>query len=240
MVGVGLGMVASAPWLWAAGCGLLLLGAAVAVSGGILHDTHSAHVGRRELQALRDGATHSGRSAQELRHAPQAAEVAAGTRALLRDREGSPVPGRFPAAVILVVLGVWLLVGQWVLVYPFNVLGQNTALRDSGFAIVVTLVGLRLCATRSLPASIIGTLSGLLLITAALVQTHAAIRGTVNELLTGALIMLAALGTTARQNASHKLRHAKPAPLGSGGRTADGHAARRAATRTGSAPQVGP
>jgi hypothetical protein len=46
--------------------------------------------------------------------------------------------------LLLVLAGVWLLVGQWVLRYPFDVNGQNTALRDTGFAVVVSLTGLRL------------------------------------------------------------------------------------------------
>jgi hypothetical protein len=46
--------------------------------------------------------------------------------------------------LLLVLAGIWLLVGQWVLRYPFDVNGQNTALRDTGFAVVVSLAGLRL------------------------------------------------------------------------------------------------
>jgi hypothetical protein len=212
MVAVALGMLTSAPWLWTAGIGLLLAGGAVSRVGGIMHDTHSTQAVRQELAAAASGTRHEGTSAKDMRHSPEAAQVAAGTRALLQDREGSPLSVRFPAALVLVVLGVWLQVGQWVLVYPFNPVGQNTALRDTGFAIVVTLAGFRLCSTRSPRASIIAVLSGLLLLTAAVFESHATTRGTVNELVTGALVVLAGLGAALpdrAQPAGHP-RHSSP------------------------------
>jgi hypothetical protein len=75
-----------------------------------------------------------------------AGQVGARTRRLLAERGASrrvASVGWF-AGVVLVVAGIWLLVGQWALGYPYDVTGQNTALRDTGFAVLVTLAGLRL------------------------------------------------------------------------------------------------
>jgi Ca2+/Na+ antiporter len=95
---------------------------------------------------------------------------------------------------------VWLLVGQWVLVYPFNVHGQNTALRDTGFAIVVSLTALRLLVSRrSYPATGIAMLSGVLLVCAGVWATHSAARGQVNELICGALVVVCAMATLDRR-----------------------------------------
>ena len=73
--------------------------------------------------------------------------VAARTRRILARSTGarSTADGlRWFGGLVLVLAGIWLLVGQWVLHYPFNLAGQNTALRDTALAVVVTLAGLRL------------------------------------------------------------------------------------------------
>lgn len=57
----------------------------------------------------------------------------------------TPVPTlRYPGAMVLIVVGVWLCMHQWLMAYPFSVSGQNAVLRDVGLGVVLVLSGLRL------------------------------------------------------------------------------------------------
>jgi hypothetical protein len=137
----------------------------------------------------------------------------------------------------MTLIGVWLLVGQWALNYPFDVTGQNTALRDTGLAIVLTLAGLRLwwlarerdqhqdegahttqvlvqmdevrmnersagphltrpsrSAHRGAVALTVAVLAGIFLLSAGWIFPHVTPVDRWNEILAGALVLLAAAG----------------------------------------------
>ncbi len=108
-----------------------------------------------------------------------------------------PMPAWSPIAVwVSLVIGAWLLVGQGVLSYPFTVVGQNTGLRDSGFAVAVTLASLRLVVTpRSGPATGVLAVCGVLLVAAGLWSGHDSGLTQVNELTCGAVLAVASLGS---------------------------------------------
>ncbi len=125
-----------------------------------------------------------------------------------------PMPPWSPAAAwVLLLTGVWLLVGQWALPYPFTVTGQNTALRDTGLAVVVTLAALRLVVgRRSSAATGVILVSGVLLVCSALLMHHDATRTFVNELASGALVLLAGLATLDRPHPATTDRTSDDAP----------------------------
>lgn len=118
-----------------------------------------------------------------------------------------PSPPWSPAAAgVLLLVGVWLVVGQWMLVYQFTIHGQNNALRDTGFAIVVSLAGLRLLvARRSTPATGIAVVCGVLLVCAGLWASHSTARAQVNELVCGALVLVCAVATLVDRSAGNPM-----------------------------------
>jgi hypothetical protein len=131
----------------------------------------------------------------------RAAELTHRSERVLAASTDSPMPSWSPVgATVLLVVGIWLLVGTWILSYPFNGVGHNTALRDGGFAVVVTLAALRLLvAKRSLTATGVAVLAGVLLVCAGALLGHSAERATVNEIICGGLVLVSALATLDRR-----------------------------------------
>jgi hypothetical protein len=123
-----------------------------------------------------------------------------------------PVRPWSPAAAwILLVTGVWLLVGQWLLSLPLTARGDDTALRDSAFAVVVTLAALRLVvARRSNAATGVLVLCGLLLVCAGLFSAHDAARAQGNEIGCGVVVLVATLATLDRRPRTGEI-HDEPA-----------------------------
>lgn len=105
---------------------------------------------------------------------------------------------RLPGGVVLAFLGGWLLFGGFALHLPYSVIGQNTELRDAGFAIVVSLAAMSVLTTRSIIGSVLALACGVLLILAGLLMPHVADRATVNEVATGILVIVAAAATLDR------------------------------------------
>lgn len=104
------------------------------------------------------------------------------------------------AAVVLLGLGVWLLFGQWVLNLPFTGAATTTGTRDEGFAVVVTLAGLRLLlhGGRSITASAVAILCGVLLVCSGVFFEHSATRAAVNEIFSGGIALLCAIASLDR------------------------------------------
>ncbi len=191
-------MMAGHAWLaWGAGLvGALAL--LLAWRGGVMFDTRGQEPPHHELRELARGGEHRGVSPEARAVGPEvearAAQLTARQHHILSRTASAPHRRWRPAAAwMLVVVGAWLVIGQWALNYPFTVVGQDNALRDLGLAVVVVLCGLRLrLPTRSPVASALCALSGALLVASALLLPHDSVVVSANELLTG----LAVLGLT--------------------------------------------
>ena len=204
MVLVGLGMVLGPAWLAWLGVALLLAGALVAWRSGILYDVHSSGSLAHEKAALAAGGTVPGHAPGDLEHdeaASRHAEVVSEeSRVALARSTGAPMPPLAPAvSLMLLVLGVWTYVGQFVLHYTMTIHGQNTALRDTGLAaaIILTALFLRHVGPSRIASSLALAWGGLLVL-AGVVAPHASSQSAVNEIVTGCLVALCAVGTWRR------------------------------------------
>jgi hypothetical protein len=151
---------------------------------------HPAHRGDDELAQVRHLA------------AERAGDLTRRSDRILREVTRTPFPAWGPlGAVAVLVTGTWLFVGQWVLSYPFTVTGQDTAVRDTGFAVVVILAGFRLLVVASSrSAAVTAVLMGALLTWSALAFPHEAQRAEVNELVCGITLVLGgAVGLLSRR-----------------------------------------
>lgn len=116
----------------------------------------------------------------------------------LRSR-GADGPGsvRWAGALLLLACAV-LVVSQWRL-YPPEDPGQANALRALGCAVVLGLVGVRLCTAQPGPthrvAAALAALAGVALLASALLATHERTGPVVVEVLAAALALVAAAGT---------------------------------------------
>lgn len=112
---------------------------------------------------------------------------------LIHASEASPVPWPSIGATVLLLTGIWLIIAQWSLNYPFTSNGQDAAVRDVGFGVVLAFCALRLLlARRSVPASAIALLGGALLVVVGLWLDDAAQRTSLNEVICGVVALLAA------------------------------------------------
>ena len=201
VVGAG---ISALSWTWSAlGVLALAVGGGLMWRGGVMHDAHATKPVDHELRDVREGGTQEGVSAeQELGSDAarrRAAFVTEQTRALLASRTHAPAPPLRPIGVTaLLVLGVWLLIAQYALGYPFTVLGQNSALRDLGPGLVVLLAAfwLRQCGP-SRVATALCLLSGVALLVFGFAVAHDAVRVQWNEILSGLLVMIGAALTVA-------------------------------------------
>lgn len=112
----------------------------------------------------------------------------------------SSMPSFFPmAATCLLILGAWTFVAQFVLDFSFTVTGQNTALRDTGLAVVLVLAALFL---RNVGPSGVATLiclvAGVLLVVAGVVAPHTALPARLSEIVTGCLVVVCSAVTWRR------------------------------------------
>ena len=195
---VGVGMMAGAPWLTWSATGATLLGMVVAWRGGVLHETRGQAPPRHEARELMEGGTHRGVSPDA--HVVgadvqrKAASVSENTRDLLARAGRSTSPGvRLIAAFGLASVGGWLVLGQALLHYPMSGAGQDNALRDAGFSVIILLCALRLrMPSRSLPASALCLVSGGLLVLSAVVLPHESTFVELDELGAGLLVLVLA------------------------------------------------
>jgi len=207
LVGIGVGMVLGSTGLVAGGTALTVGALGAAWAGGIMYDAHSR--GRGEsLDTIVEGEQHGGIAPGQGVGDPQARRHAAELTsqrhdALTRARQRGTWPVAGLGSYLILVLAVWLLVGQWILGYRYTELGQDAALRDQGFAIVVALCGLRLWVARRSPvASAFALVAGVLLVLAGALLPHSTNTAAFNEIATGVAVLLASGLTLAQGRAS--------------------------------------
>jgi hypothetical protein len=207
-VGIGLGIVAlgvagvalmtGLMWLAYLGGATVVAGLLLAWYGGVEFDTRGQEPPHHELKEVLDGASHTGTSPASHVVGPQVEENAArrtrqATRLMARSTGGPWRELRTMGAFGLVALGIWLLLGTALLGYPFTVRGQDAALRDVGFAVVLTLAGLRLrLQRRSLLATAVCLCVGALLLLSAVTLPHDSASVRWNELLCGLIVVVLA------------------------------------------------
>lgn len=196
MIGLGLGMVLDLTVLTIVGAVVALVALVLAWRGGIVYDVKGRSSDQEGVGSIVAGDEHRGVVPGEEIHDEaaerRAAELAEQKQAdLARSRREGHSPTTPIGAYLLLVLAVWLLIGQWLLGYRYTVLGQNAALRDQGFAIVVGLCGIRLRLVRRSPvATVVSLLAGVLLVLAGALLPHSATQTAVNEVVVGGLVVL--------------------------------------------------
>lgn len=208
MLAVGVGMILGSDMLTWVGAAVLVAGLLTSWRGGVLNDVSTGAPLDQSVEDVRNDIVHEGVSSEAVVVAGTtqrtAAEVTVRKRELLEERVAAPFPSWSPVGILgLLMLALWLLVGQWVLAYPFSVTGQNAALRDLGFAIVIALSALwlrQVGANRF--ASGLCLLSGFLLVVAGALFPHDAGRVQWNEIISGALVVVSAVIVLSARSAS--------------------------------------
>jgi hypothetical protein len=202
---VAVGMTTGAAPVTSAGVVLIGVGLVVAWRGGILRDVHTNGTLRAEVDQTRHGDTRDGITpGSRLPRTPsrdretQAAEAR-------RDRSTSRSEARTGASLgdaaptLLLVAAAWTFVSQFALALPYSELGQDTALRDTGIAVVLGLSALYL---RQVGPSRLATglclACGVALVLAGTVLAHATTRAEWSEIVTGALVLVLAAATASR------------------------------------------
>ena len=181
------------------GAGLLLLGAAASLRGGVLYDAVPTLAVRRELRQVLEGDVHQGIAPGETVPAPAARRDAIATNRSTRavqdsakhpnDVHWAPVAGW-----VLLLITIVLTVSQWELVAP-SATGRENSLRDTALAIALGLGGLRIALSRGrhlIATSVIG-LAGIALILVGLFADHDHQGLAVVEVASGFLAVLCSL-----------------------------------------------
>jgi hypothetical protein len=134
----------------------------------------------------------------------RAARLTRRTEQVLRASTDAPMRSLSRAgAVVLLGLGVWMLVGQWVLSLPLTSSASSTGTRDEGFAVLLSLAALRLLvAGRSAVATGIVVVCGVLLVCSGSFLDHSAPRAAVNEVVCGGMALLCGVATLDRRRAA--------------------------------------
>jgi hypothetical protein len=201
MVAVAIGMMLANHWLWLSGIGLIVVGLGVGWRAGMLFDTHAQPPTHEAVEGIEQGGTRMGVTPTSRIEGVRANEIAVRVtrqRRELTDRVvAMPFPSVGPIGVtVLLALAVWMLVGQWVLVYPLSSNGQNVELRELGFCVVIALAALRLRQLGpSRTASGLCLLSGISLVALGLTLDLTVTRVGINEVVVGTLTILAAAMT---------------------------------------------
>jgi hypothetical protein len=174
---LGLG-VALLSWTFSAlGAGLLLLGAAASLRGGVLHDAVPNLAVRRELRQVLEGDVHQGIVPGETVPAPATRRDAIATNRSTRavqDSAKHPNDVHWaPVAGWVLLLTTVLTVSQWELVAP-TATGRDNSFRDTALSIALGLGGMRtaLSPGRHLITTSITGLAGTALILAGLLADH--------------------------------------------------------------------
>ncbi|MFP5253473.1 MAG: hypothetical protein ACLGH4_06715 [Actinomycetes bacterium] len=183
---------------WAvAGVAVLAVGGALAWWGGILADVQGGRSLKEEAAEAVKGEQHRGVDAGDEIWDPDArrtAKLRDRRKDVLQARAAAP-PARWQpvAKLALLVLGVWLAAGVFVLGYPYSSAGQNGVNRaiGAGVALVLCWTWLRNVG-RSRVAAGLAAVVGTLLLLAAFLLDHDRARIVYQEGAVGALTVLAA------------------------------------------------
>lgn len=180
------------------GAVLLAAGAAAAIRGGILYDTHSGRPLRAELSDVGHDQGHQGTSPGDMVDDSRARQDARATTSQTDARlaGAGEAPSRAsmlrPGAGLLLVGAVFVLCAQGL--YAHTPLGQENAVRDLGLAVVAGLAGLRLLVGNR-PGrgwSLVAGCCGLALLALAVLTPHDARSGVLVEAVGGAWVVVAA------------------------------------------------
>ena len=219
---LGLGLSVDSPTWAATGSGVLAVGAAVAVRGGILRDAFRTSPVGAELRHVLRGTERPGVVPGEMVHNPAAERAArAATRttaALEAERHAAATPPWSPAAGWVLLLVTLVLVGsQWELV-AHNATGRSNSYRDTGLAILVGLAGLRFALSpgRHVVAGAIAAVAGAGLVLGGLLAVHDDGGLVVVEGVCGALTLVAVIAGWAGRRS---VRLPAPDTVGGGGRS---------------------
>ena len=219
---LGLGLSVGAPTWMAVGAGVLVLGAAVAVRGGILRDAFSTSPARAELRHLVRGTERPGVVPGEMVRDPAAQRTArAATRttaALESQRHAAVTPPWSPAAGwVLLLVTLVLVVSQWELV-AHDATGRSNSYRDTGLAILIGLAGLRLALSpgRHVVAGTVAAVAGAGLVLGGLLAVHDDGGLAVVEVACGALALVAVIAGWAGRRS---VRLPAPDTVGGGGQS---------------------
>jgi hypothetical protein len=202
---VAAGMTTGAAPVTSAGVVVIGVGLLVAWRGGILRDAHTNGALRAEVDQTWHGDTRRGVApGSRLRRTPsrdretQAAEAR-------RDRSGSRSAARpgtslgDAAPTLLLVAAAWTFVSQFALALPYSELGQDTALRDTGIAVVLALsaLSLRQTGARRLATGLC-LACGVALVLSGAVLAHATTRAAWSEIVTGVFVLIMAATSAGR------------------------------------------
>lgn len=196
---VGLGVAALSRTLAAAGAGLVLAGAAVALRGGVLYDGVTALSLRAEMRGVVAGGAHRGSRAGQmvedarLRAAAQAATER--SEAVLAAAQAARPPVLAPVAGWSLVVAVVVVVSsQWDWVARTST-GHATSSRDTVLLVVLALCGLRIGIGRGSHriSALVAGLAGAGLLLAGVFGAHDRAAAAAVELGCGSLGVLAAL-----------------------------------------------
>lgn len=176
VLGLGVSMLSWTPAI--IGTVLLLVGTACSLQGGVLYDSISEFDPGKELHQVREGDTHEGVAPGEMVTFSTARDDALRSNETTRELETAalhpPHVAWAPVAgwLLLLVTAV-LLMSQWELVAP-TATGRSNSFRDTGFAILLGLGGLRLAVAGGRHPIVAGitALAGIGLVLSGLLADH--------------------------------------------------------------------
>ncbi len=198
---LGLGMVLTTLLLLLGGVAALAAGLGVAWRGGIVNDVHATSPLKENFREIAADDVHQGHSPDEHAHDLREGEASRRRRRERADAARTTAPPLRPVgATALLVLAAWLLLGELLLSYPMTVVGQNSALRDQGLAVLVGLAGLwiRQIGFHVIPV-VVAVVSGVVLVVSPWLWARSPlVEG--NELVVGVLVLVAAVLTLSHEH----------------------------------------
>ncbi|VXC57403.1 hypothetical protein [Nocardioides sp. AX2bis] len=185
----GVGVAVTLVWLIAVGAVVLAAGAFAALRGNLFYDIEGGSLSPNGEKTVSPGAT--ARVDDEEMRTDVAEEEQELAR--IRAREGVRPTLRRPAAALLVLLGVWLLFTQGTFYVESDPSGRDGTFRALSAGLVLVLPGMYLLLKRSsVVAAAICLVAGVGLVLGGVLADTSDLRGPVNEVICGVLVLLAA------------------------------------------------
>jgi hypothetical protein len=201
---VSVGLMLTSVWVVVPGVVVTAAGVAGALYGGLYYDVTSGSMHGDVLGEVRENPVHEAPGPEARAHDEEAEERARTAdrdrRELLAASMGTRMPSLVPlGAGVMLAVCVWLLVAQWT-TYPESAHAQVNSVRDQLLAIVIALGALRLAlAGPRRWVSVVMIVCGVALILLGFLATHDSNAVAVNEVLSGAAVVLGALFTLDRR-----------------------------------------
>jgi hypothetical protein len=185
----GVGVAITLVWLIAVGAVVLAVGAFAALKGNLFYDIEGVSLSKEGAKTVAPGATalvDDGEMRTEV--AEEEHELAR-----IRTREGVRPTLRKPAAGLLVALGAWLVLTQGVWYSESDPSGRDGTYRALAAGLALLLPGTYLLLKRSsVVAAAVCLVAGVGLVLGGLLAGTSDVRGPVNEIICGVLVLLAA------------------------------------------------